>query len=435
MAACNLELKDNAPKDRSNSAPCVRPGSFVARQPWFYRAGALLGGGLYRVVALLGQGAFGCVVRAEVTAPAPAGHHYPDVAIKIGGLGTVDSKAAFREWRFLQEIGATRPTCPAFFPRAFGSFLQQGHSCLVMELLSSDLRAYQCTLPHRIVPLRVVLTVGVHLLAALSHLATKGIIHGDVKLENVGFTDGPQSRVCLLDFNTSQRASSTTPPRCYAQSRWYRAPEVVLRMPYGPNVDLWSAWCLLFELASGYTLFAGADEHEMLQRYCTLLGRPAVAFLQRSRADCLRRHFCVTPTGHLDLLHTAFPSARMIGDLKEPDIKARLYRRFRAVGITPSEAELDRWDAFVDLLAGLLTWSPDARLTTTGALAHRFFDPATHHHAPQAAPVLSSSAPPSTGTPALSPCPSQQPSASPVSTTSSTDQASRTMRSIACFAM
>lgn len=37
----------------------------------------------------------------------------------------------------------------------------------------------------------------------------------------------------------------------YVQSRSYRAPEVILGLPYDQRVDVWSLGCILAELSSG----------------------------------------------------------------------------------------------------------------------------------------------------------------------------------------
>lgn len=41
----------------------------------------------------------------------------------------------------------------------------------------------------------------------------------------------------------------------YVQSRSYRAPEVILGLPYDHKIDVWSLGCILAELSSGYVLF------------------------------------------------------------------------------------------------------------------------------------------------------------------------------------
>ena len=41
----------------------------------------------------------------------------------------------------------------------------------------------------------------------------------------------------------------------YVQSRSYRAPEVILGLPYDQKVDIWSLGCILAELLTGTVLF------------------------------------------------------------------------------------------------------------------------------------------------------------------------------------
>jgi serine/threonine protein kinase len=50
----------------------------------------------------------------------------------------------------------------------------------------------------------------------------------------------------------------------YIQSRFYRAPEVILGAQYGFEIDMWSFGCLLAELYLGEPIFAGKDEAEQL---------------------------------------------------------------------------------------------------------------------------------------------------------------------------
>lgn len=50
----------------------------------------------------------------------------------------------------------------------------------------------------------------------------------------------------------------------YVQSRSYRAPEVILGLPYGQKIDIWSLGCILAELATGYVLFQVRRHHANL---------------------------------------------------------------------------------------------------------------------------------------------------------------------------
>ena len=42
----------------------------------------------------------------------------------------------------------------------------------------------------------------------------------------------------------------------YIQSRFYRAPEVIVGIPYSTAIDMWSLGCILAELYTGYYLNA-----------------------------------------------------------------------------------------------------------------------------------------------------------------------------------
>lgn len=46
----------------------------------------------------------------------------------------------------------------------------------------------------------------------------------------------------------------------YIQSRFYRSPEVLLGIPYGLPIDMWSFGCILVEMHTGEPLFSGKDE-------------------------------------------------------------------------------------------------------------------------------------------------------------------------------
>jgi len=66
---------------------------------------------------------------------------------------------------------------------------------------------------------------------------------------------GARARRCevkVIDLGSS--CFTTDQLSSYVQSRSYRAPEVILGLPYGPGIDVWSLGCILAELLSGYVL-------------------------------------------------------------------------------------------------------------------------------------------------------------------------------------
>jgi serine/threonine protein kinase len=58
----------------------------------------------------------------------------------------------------------------------------------------------------------------------------------------------------------------------YVQSRTYRAPEVVLGLPYDAKVDMWSLGCIMAELYTGKVLFVNNSIQTMLARIIGICG-------------------------------------------------------------------------------------------------------------------------------------------------------------------
>lgn len=106
------------------------------------------------------------------------------------------------------------------------------------------------------------------LFAALAFCHNRHIMHRDVKPENIMLAR--TGRLKLADFGLAREIFS-----CHNQTDsgnytpqmvtlWYRAPEVLLGHPYGPNVDIWSAGCVIAEMLAGAPLFCAPTEIGML---------------------------------------------------------------------------------------------------------------------------------------------------------------------------
>ena len=61
----------------------------------------------------------------------------------------------------------------------------------------------------------------------------------------------------------------------YVSTRWYRAPEVLLRTrDYNAPVDMFAVGCIMAELVMLRPLFPGNSESDMIQRVCQIMGTP-----------------------------------------------------------------------------------------------------------------------------------------------------------------
>ncbi|CAL6106632.1 Kinase [Hexamita inflata] len=69
----------------------------------------------------------------------------------------------------------------------------------------------------------------------------------------------------------------------YIQSRFYRAPEVLLEMPFGQPMDLWGLGCIICELYSGKPLFEGNNSEEMINLIQALIGPVPPAMIVQSK--------------------------------------------------------------------------------------------------------------------------------------------------------
>jgi male germ cell-associated kinase len=110
------------------------------------------------------------------------------------------------------------------------------------------------------------------ILSGLQELHRSGFIHRDIKPENVLM----QNNVCkLADFGLAKEIRCQPPFTDYVSTRWYRAPEILLRSRrYSWQVDIFAVGCIMAELYTRVALFPGANEIDQLTRYCSVLGAP-----------------------------------------------------------------------------------------------------------------------------------------------------------------
>jgi dual specificity tyrosine-phosphorylation-regulated kinase 2/3/4 len=98
------------------------------------------------------------------------------------------------------------------------------------------------------------------------------IIHCDLKPENIMLKEQNKSGIKMIDFGSSTFVDERM--YTYIQSRFYRAPEIMLGIPYDCAIDMWSFGCIVAELYVGYPIFPGESENDQMCRIIEMIGVP-----------------------------------------------------------------------------------------------------------------------------------------------------------------
>ena len=108
----------------------------------------------------------------------------------------------------------------------------------------------------------------------LAFMHKNGYFHRDLKPENILVTDSGQ--VKIADLGLAREIRSSPPYTEYVSTRWYRAPEILLKSTsYNSPVDIFSLGCIMAELYNQQPLFNGNSEIDQLQKICKVLGTPS----------------------------------------------------------------------------------------------------------------------------------------------------------------
>lgn len=107
----------------------------------------------------------------------------------------------------------------------------------------------------------------------LNFMHKHGFFHRDIKPENL-LCNGPEL-IKIADFGLARETRSRPPYTDYVSTRWYRAPEVLLRSTnYSSPIDIWAIGCIMSELYTLQPLFPGRSEIDQIFRICSVLGTP-----------------------------------------------------------------------------------------------------------------------------------------------------------------
>lgn len=238
----------------------------------------------YSLIAVLGRGSYGtvCSARDEVIDR--------NVAIKrVTRLldDLIDGRRVLREIKLLRILKEHK--CRNALPllriqRPIGSIDNFSEVYIITELMSGDL--YNRI--KRRSPIRVE-RIATQLLQCIADMHELTIIHRDIKPANVLLSQGGDAWVCdfgLARAGTTKCSGKDLRLTDFVVTRWYRAPELLLMLPYCSSVDVWSAGCVLAECFMGRPLFPGRDYIMQLQLILSTV--PCTASAAASYSDDVR---------------------------------------------------------------------------------------------------------------------------------------------------
>eukprot|EP01063_Lacrimia_lanifica_P030890 TRINITY_DN4996_c0_g2_i1.p1 TRINITY_DN4996_c0_g2~~TRINITY_DN4996_c0_g2_i1.p1 ORF type:complete len:525 (+),score=138.28 TRINITY_DN4996_c0_g2_i1:212-1786(+) len=309
----------------------------------------------YEVLSLLGKGSFGQVVKCL---DHRTGQH---IALKIIRNKRKFHKQAMIEIKLLQHLRANDRDQNYNVVQMHDYFLFRNHICMVFDLHSVNIYEFLKMNKFQPLNLNLVRKFAVQLLRSLAYLFREKIIHCDLKPENILLKQANRAGIKLIDFGSSCFEHERL--YTYMQSRFYRAPEVILAIPYGRPIDMWSFGCTVVEMATGLPLFPGENETEQLACIMEIMGVPPAKLIQRSP----RKKQFFDSNGAPKLVANSKGKRRRPGDKRLSDC----CRTTDPV--------------FLDFIRGCLHWLPEQRFTPDQALSHPWITeqaPPAHPPAP-----------------------------------------------------
>uniref|UniRef100_A0A3B3C187 Protein kinase domain-containing protein n=1 Tax=Oryzias melastigma TaxID=30732 RepID=A0A3B3C187_ORYME len=279
--------------------------------------------GTYEVGELLGKGSYGRVFKCYKVGSEEI------VAIKI--LENVkEGREEFKAMKLIKDLDPDQNNLMKFHE----CFSYNNATCLVYEILYVSLQMCLSKTHFHLFQIRA---FAQQMFQALSALKSIGVVHGDIKLDNILLVKSKSLRIKLIDFGFAKKANKLL-KGTEIQITPFRAPEVILGLPLDESIDMWAVGSVLACLYNRGYLFPCDTEYETIRAM-------------------------VLPTADEYTQNTRKQVKDHVVDL---DAIIQVHQdRF-------DDHDDDDHRVFIDLLKRMLEVNPQNRITPSQALAHDF---------------------------------------------------------------
>ncbi|XP_040279848.1 homeodomain-interacting protein kinase 1 isoform X3 [Bufo bufo] len=328
----------------------------------------------YEVLEFLGRGTFGQVAKCWKRSTKEI------VAIKILKNHPSYARQGQIEVSILSRL-SNENADEYNFVRSYECFQHKNHTCLVFEMLEQNLYDFLKQNKFSPLPLKYIRPILQQVATALMKLKSLGLIHADLKPENIMLVDPARQpyRVKVIDFGSASHVSKAV-CSTYLQSRYYRAPEIILGLPFCEAIDMWSLGCVIAELFLGWPLYPGASEYDQIRYISQTQGLPAEYLL--SAGTKTSRFFNRDPDLGYPLWRLKTPEEHeMETGIKSKEARKYIFNCLDDMAQVNMSTDLEGTDMlaekadrreYIDLLKKMLTIDADKRITPMKTLHHPF---------------------------------------------------------------
>ena len=264
------------------------------------------------------------------------------------------------------------------------------HIC--MEYMDGNLYQLMKARDHKLLDGSSVKSILFQILGGLEHIHAHNFFHRDIKPENILVsTSAPMESsntfrryssivtppstpslytIKIADFGLARETHSQHPYTTYVSTRWYRAPEVLLRAgEYSAPVDIWAIGAMAVEIANLKPLFPGGNEVDQVWRVCEIMGSPGNWY--DKHGNRVGGGDWREGTRLAQKLGFSFPkvsSQRVIYTYFIPDLDQMAPHSMETILRPP------QWPASLSsFVTWCLMWDPRNRPTSAQAMKHEYF--------------------------------------------------------------